>query len=256
MLEIENTSPGEVRKLGSRWSLFRIAKDEPGMPIQWNTYQPCGIHATLPPPSWLKLPPGQVFTDFLLLHIGLDNEPVFNEPGHYFIQSGTLFGESNIVTIEVEGDETVAAAVRFLRDSGLYVLFSDYSAKSMVTLRERAEALSVALDGFREMSKGTPYKTWLPVCEFILEEICSGIDSDHHPLDGEDSARYLRIAEGLPSPQRGHLISSIAMAQMEQGNVKDAQAAYSLLAASTDNGYFRQLALYQLASIRNMTKPK
>lgn len=150
----------------------------------------------------------------------------------------------------------VCPFISFLRDSGLYVLFSDYSAKSMVTLRERAEALSVALDGFREMSKGTPYKTWLPVCEFILEEICSGIDSDHHPLDGEDSARYLRIAEGLPSPQRGHLISSIAMAQMEQGNVKDAQAAYSLLAASTDNGYFRQLALYQLASIRNMTKPK
>lgn len=248
VLTISNTTDSAISKIGSKWSSFRIAKEENGLLGDWRTFQPNGLQITLPPPHKLNLAPNRAFTDFCLVHIGFDGNPVFQSSGVYCIQAGTPFGESDIVKIVVEEPMMAAKASKFLLETMLYRFFSDYSARSANIDSKTAPALMSAIADFKKMPESAPYKSWIPVCDFLLTEILKA-DSNALPIGdrARRTAHYAATAEALPSPQRENLLWAIASEQLADNDMNGAKASLLNLTKTAKDDYFIQLANYQLS---------
>lgn len=245
VLKIENKGPSAQEKTESRWSSFRIARVHDGEKTKWRTYSPFGPHATLTPPFALKLQPGEIHTDFCLLHVGFDGRHVFSEPGTFLVQAGTPFGNSNVAEIEVVEPDAMAPAVEFIGESRLFMLFDYYSAKSMLATPESVAHFSNSLRKLQRMQTASSYKAWFGVCECILSEI----GNEQSPTKGARRRQrdgFMQTARDLPSPQQESLVLAIACAQLEANDMHDAQATFSWLAANAKDGYFRCLAKHQL----------
>ena len=182
------------------------------------------------------------------MHIGFDGNPVFQSPGVYCIQAGTPFGESDIIRNVVEEPGMTAKASEFLRETMLYRFFIDYSARSANIDSKTAPALMSAIADFKKMPESAPYKSWIPVCDFLLTGILK-TDSNALPIGdrARRTAHYAATAETLPSPQRENLLWAIASEQLADNDMNGAKASLSSLATTAEDDYFRQLANYQLS---------
>ena len=246
ILTLENRTDAILQKNESRWSSYRIAKArKDGGNLEWRTFMPFGVHMTLPPPTLLALNPGQVIIEFCPIHVGFDGGHVFSEPGTYFVQAGTPFGESNRVAIEVaEPEELLASVVDLLRESRLFMLFDDSSAAYVPTTSGSLETLNHALEELHASPADLPYKPWAVVCEFRLDTIRNNAMSEDQRQ--RRYGHFFAAADGLPSPQKESLLFSIASAQFADNDFRGAKNTFSRIVLDSKDDFFQGMAKSRL----------
>ena len=245
VLAIESRTNSAVHKIASRWSSFRVAKENDGQNVAWHTYVPFGVCPAPSPPTELSLQPGQTVTDFCLVHVGFNGDHAFKEPGVFLVQAGTPFGSSNVVKIEVVKPDTLVSAVELLGESRLFMLFDYFSAKGEPATSENLKSFSLALQKLRAMPEAASYEGWFSVCDYLL----MGMQGDllaSHERRRKESEYYFKVAKGLLPPHRESLIYAIASSQLEAGDMRAAKTYLSWLASDASEGYYKCVAKHQL----------
>ncbi|NLF60877.1 MAG: hypothetical protein GX574_06955 [Lentisphaerae bacterium] len=249
---LKNKSGNVIEKTGSQWTSFRIKKEGEGE--NWNSYMGCGLHVLLGPPRKLKLLSGQSFEDICLIHVNSNDEPVFKNPGVYYVQSGTPFGESEAIRIMVKIPELSADIVEPMYNKKLFMLFDEYTAEYFLGKSRNIDNISKDLNDFRESLGSAPYLSWIIFGEFILKKT----KIDHQEaLKKNDSfdrliEEYESVAEKLPSPQKENLILAMASIQIDQGRKSEALDILRKIISTHTDGYFKIKAISRLMHIRNL----
>jgi len=249
---LKNKSGSVIEKTGSQWTSFRVKKEGEGE--NWNSYMGCGLHVLLGPPRKLKLLSGQSFEDICLIHVNSNDEPVFKNPGVYYVQSGTPFGESEAIRIMVKIPELSADIVEPMYNKKLFMLFDEYTAEYFLGKSRNIDNISKDLNDFRESLGSAPYLSWIIFGEFILKKT----KIDHQEaLKKNDSfdrliEEYESVAEKLPSPQKENLILAMASIQIDQGRKSEALDILRKIISTHTDGYFKIKAISRLMHIRNL----
>ncbi len=245
---LKNNSGEVVEKTGVQWTSFRIKKGESG---DWFSYMGCGYHASLPPPRKFKLLPGQSFEDTIMIHVGWINKPVFNNPGVYYIQVGTPFGESEAIRIMVNLPETSVDAVEAISNKKLFMLFDDYTAacylRGFLGENRNIDDIAKDLDNFKKASGSELYSSWIIFSEFILkkEKIDRQDAAKKHMFFDRLIAEYKPVVGKLPSPQKESLLMAMASVQMDLNKKNEALELLQEIISTHADGYFRNSAQYR-----------
>lgn len=241
---LKNKSGDVIEKIGSQWTSFRIKKEGEGE--NWNSYMGCGLHALVAPPRKLKLLSGQSFEDICLIHVNSNNEPVFKNPGVYYLQSGTPFGESEAIRIMVELPEVSVDVVEPMYNNKLFMLFDEYTAGCFLGEGRNIDDISKNLNDFRESPGAAPYSAWIIFGEFILKK--AKIDRQEalkkYVLFDRLIAEYEPVAGKLQSPQKESLIMAVASIEIDQGRKGEALELLRKIISTQTDAYFKIKAQY------------
>jgi hypothetical protein len=244
VVTLTNQSANAVERIGSQWTSYRIKKE--GKDQEWCTYMACGPQPTLMPPRALRLLSGQSFQDFCLLHVNSQYESVFKNPGIYYVQVGTPFGESDVIKIKVELPETSVASIDAVYKKKLFMLFDEYTTSCYLQTGDQAENLLYDVGEFKKSPASVPYSGWITVGEYILKKAMIG----REPKAKQDAlldalvAEHGKLEKNLPSPQKESLMIAMAEVRFRQSRKNEGAGILQDLINASTCDYFKVKAQY------------
>lgn len=244
---IDNHSESIVEEAVNRLTSFRVKKE--GTNDVWKAYTPCGPQVTPLPPRKLKILPSQTIEDICLIHVGINNEPVFKDPGVYYVQVGTPFGESETIKITVNIPSSSIMEYEAILKNKLYVLFDEYTMTCMIKNVEELDKLSNEVIKLKNIADSGPYADWVPVCEYLIAK-----EKIKEMKDGEGKSNaiqaliseYSSIVHSLSSPQRESLDLAILAIKQKKVSKEKYKEDLKYMNRYTNSKYYKYMTKYLL----------
>ena len=241
---LKNMTNNEVEITGNRWTSIRIKKE--GENENWKTFAACGPQVASMFPRKLTISPLQTVEDMYLIHVDINDEPVFKSEGIYYLQAGTPFGESEDLKIVVDSSGIPTNVVEMVYKDKLFMLFDKYTADWYMRNGDKEDIISGRINKFKQEKISSPYSDWMAVSEFILKLDIISHESEltKKKMYEELVAEYTIVANTLPSPQKETLLIELASVQEEQSNKKQAIEILKQVESNHRSGYFNVRAKY------------
>ena len=197
-------------------------------------------------PEEYKLESHKTIGCFKTIDIGLQGKHIFDKPGDYFIQYGTVFGESAPLKITVKEPEPGES--KLLKEVGekkLYLWFTEETARQCSYFDNMDEALT-NLQTFASNHPQSRYGAWAKLSSLFVEKHL--VRKVAHKLKKSPDTEVLKqvqnkmkaLAPTLPSPQKEHCWHEVARIASELGDADLAEKAMKEVRKVRKDGYFEE----------------
>lgn len=182
------------------------------------------------------------------IDIDADGKHIFNNPGDYYIQYGTVFGESAPLKITVkEPEPSESKLLKEVGEKRLYLWFTEETARQCSYFDNMDEAL-FNLQTFAANHPRSRYGAWAKLGSLFVEKHL--VRKVAHKLKKPRDTRVLKqvqdkmkeLAPTLPSPQKEHCWHEVSRIASELGDAELAEQAMKEVRKVRKDGYIEEKA--------------
>ncbi len=223
---ISNTTDRPIVKSGSNWVTCRY-RMEGG---QWKTFNLYGPQGTPPAPKDIVLPANGILEGSMLMSADIDGTSCFSQPGVWEIQTGTIFGESEVGKLVVKPPIQASDALADVPRSAA-LLFDEYTFKWANLHEKSVSGQNIDLNSFgfmKRLASSDEYADWVQMARVWEAKYCGGQRTK------DDNDPVYRLCQELVEKYQNRSIPS------EQNPIPLYRAMREIAVWYSDNGEFKK----------------